>query len=32
MKLRILVVAGDGIGPEVANQAVAGLKEVAHWL
>jgi isocitrate/isopropylmalate dehydrogenase len=32
MKLKILVTAGDGIGPEVANQAVAMLEEVAHWL
>jgi 3-isopropylmalate dehydrogenase len=29
MKLRILVVAGDGIGPEVTNEAVAVLKEIA---
>lgn len=29
MKLRILVVAGDGIGPEVTNEAVAVLKEAA---
>src|SRR5487761_2462943 len=29
MKLKILVVAGDGIGPEVTNEAVAVLKEVA---
>ena len=29
MKLRILVTAGDGIGPEVTNEAVAVLKEVA---
>ncbi len=29
MKLKILVVAGDGIGPEVTNEAVAILKEVA---
>ncbi len=29
MKLRILVVAGDGIGPEVTNEAVAVLKDVA---
>jgi 3-isopropylmalate dehydrogenase len=29
MKLNILVVAGDGIGPEVTNEAVAVLKEVA---
>jgi 3-isopropylmalate dehydrogenase len=29
MKLKILVTAGDGIGPEVTNEAVALLKEVA---
>ncbi len=29
MKLKILVVAGDGIGPEVTNEAVAVLKEIA---
>ena len=29
MKLRILVVAGDGIGPEVTNEAVSVLKEIA---
>ena len=29
MKLNILVVAGDGIGPEVTNEAVAILKETA---
>ena len=29
MNLRILVVAGDGIGPEVTNEAVAVMKEVA---
>jgi 3-isopropylmalate dehydrogenase len=29
MNLKILVVAGDGIGPEVTNEAVAVLKEVA---
>jgi 3-isopropylmalate dehydrogenase len=29
MKLRILVTAGDGIGPEVTNEAVAVLKETA---
>jgi 3-isopropylmalate dehydrogenase len=28
MKLKILVTAGDGIGPEVTNEAVAVLKEV----
>jgi 3-isopropylmalate dehydrogenase len=28
MKLKILVVAGDGIGPEVTNEAVAVLKDV----
>ncbi len=30
MKLKILVTAGDGIGPEVTNEAVAVLKEVAN--
>jgi 3-isopropylmalate dehydrogenase len=29
MKLKILVTAGDGIGPEVTNEAVAVLQEVA---
>ena len=29
MKLKILVVAGDGIGPEVTNEAVAVLQEIA---
>jgi 3-isopropylmalate dehydrogenase len=29
MKLRILVTAGDGIGPEVTNEAVAVLKDIA---
>jgi len=29
MKLKILVTAGDGIGPEVTNEAVAVLKQVA---
>jgi isocitrate/isopropylmalate dehydrogenase len=29
MNLKILVTAGDGIGPEVTNEAVAVLKEVA---
>jgi 3-isopropylmalate dehydrogenase len=29
MKLKILVTAGDGIGPEVTNEAVAALKEIA---
>jgi len=29
MKLKVLVTAGDGIGPEVTNEAVAVLKEVA---
>jgi 3-isopropylmalate dehydrogenase len=29
VKLRILVVAGDGIGPEVTNEAVAVLRDVA---
>ena len=28
MKLKILVTAGDGIGPEVTNEAVAALKEI----
>jgi 3-isopropylmalate dehydrogenase len=30
MHLKILVTAGDGIGPEVTNEAVAVLKEVAE--
>jgi len=30
MKLKILVTVGDGIGPEVTNEAVAVLKEVAQ--
>ena len=30
MKLRILVTAGDGIGPEVTNEAVAVLREIAE--
>ena len=30
MKLKILVIAGDGIGPEVTNEAVAVLQEVAE--
>jgi 3-isopropylmalate dehydrogenase len=30
MNLKILVVAGDGIGPEVTNEAVAVLREVAE--
>ena len=30
MKLKILVVAGDGIGPEVTHEAVAVLREVAE--
>jgi 3-isopropylmalate dehydrogenase len=30
MRLKILVTAGDGIGPEVTNEAVAVLKEVAE--
>ena len=30
MKLKILVTAGDGIGPEVTNEAVAVLHEVAE--
>src|ERR1039457_1350547 len=29
MKLKILVTAGDGIGPEVTNEAVAVMREVA---
>ena len=29
MKLKILITAGDGIGPEVTNEAVAILREVA---
>jgi 3-isopropylmalate dehydrogenase len=29
MKLKILVTAGDGIGPEVTSEAVAVLKEIA---
>jgi 3-isopropylmalate dehydrogenase len=29
MKLKILVVAGDGIGPEVTNESISVLKEVA---
>jgi 3-isopropylmalate dehydrogenase len=29
MKLKILVTAGDGIGPEVTNEAVAVLKQIA---
>jgi 3-isopropylmalate dehydrogenase len=29
MKLKILVIAGDGIGPEVTNEAVGVLQEVA---
>ncbi len=29
MKLKILVTAGDGIGPEVTNEAVAVLQEIA---
>ena len=29
MHLRILITAGDGIGPEVTNEAVAVLREVA---
>jgi len=31
MKLKILVIAGDGIGPEVTSEAVAVLKEVATF-
>jgi 3-isopropylmalate dehydrogenase len=30
MRLKILVTAGDGIGPEVTNEAVAVLREVAE--
>ncbi len=30
MKLKILVTAGDGIGPEVTNEAVAVLQEIAQ--
>jgi 3-isopropylmalate dehydrogenase len=30
MKLKILVTAGDGIGPEVTNEAVAVLKDIAQ--
>src|ERR1700743_1532855 len=30
MNLKILVVAGDGIGPEVTNEAVAVLQEIAQ--
>jgi 3-isopropylmalate dehydrogenase len=30
MKLKILVTAGDGIGPEVTNEAVAVLREIAE--
>src|SRR5580692_11290510 len=30
MKLKILVTAGDGIGPEVTNEAVAVLRKVAE--
>ena len=30
MRLKILITAGDGIGPEVTNEAVSVLKEVAH--
>jgi 3-isopropylmalate dehydrogenase len=30
MKLKILVTAGDGIGPEVTQEAVAVLKEIAN--
>lgn len=28
MKLKILITAGDGIGPEVTNEAVAVLREI----
>src|SRR6202451_926381 len=31
MKLKILVTAGDGIGPEVTSEAVAVLKEIAAF-
>ena len=31
MKLKILVVAGDGIGPEVTQQAVNVLRSVADF-
>lgn len=31
MKLKILVTAGDGIGPEVTSEAVAVLKEIASF-
>jgi isocitrate/isopropylmalate dehydrogenase len=30
MNLKILITAGDGIGPEVTNEAVSVLKEVAQ--
>jgi len=30
MKLKILVVAGDGIGPEVTREAVETLRSVAE--
>ena len=30
MKLKILITAGDGIGPEVTNEAVAVLKDIAE--
>ena len=30
MQLKILVVAGDGIGPEVTNEAVSVLQDVAE--
>jgi isocitrate/isopropylmalate dehydrogenase len=30
MKLKIPVVAGDGIGTEVSNEAVARLKKTGH--
>ena len=30
MKLKIAVLAGDGIGPEVTNEAVSILKAVAE--
>jgi isocitrate/isopropylmalate dehydrogenase len=32
MKLKVPVTAGDGIGPEVTNEAVRALKGPAHWL
>jgi isocitrate/isopropylmalate dehydrogenase len=32
MKLKILLMAGDGIGPEVANESAAVLKMAARRL